>query len=80
MKPKARVPLPFSQIRWRAFLSADNDCSKPFLSRREVAIITHMETTLLIVIPPEPPQKVIDGLIKNAVENTPDEGKTNSGC
>jgi light-regulated signal transduction histidine kinase (bacteriophytochrome) len=44
-----------------------------------VAIISHMETTPLIVIPPEPRQNVIDGLIKNAVENTPDEGTIEVG-
>ena len=26
-------------------------------------------------MPPEPLQKVVDGLLKNAIENTPDEGK-----
>jgi PAS domain S-box-containing protein len=52
---------------------------KPFHSHREVHIINHMEPTPLIAIPPEVLQKVIDGLIKNAVENTPDEGKIEVG-
>ena len=48
---------------------------KPRFAHRELQIITHLESTPPIYIPPEVLQKVIDGLIKNAVENTPDEGK-----
>ena len=48
---------------------------KPRFAHRELDIITHFETTPLIFLPPEVLQKVFDGLIKNAVENTPDEGK-----
>jgi PAS domain S-box-containing protein len=48
---------------------------KPRFAHRELEIITHFETTPPIYLPPEVLQKVFDGLIKNAVENTPDEGK-----
>lgn len=44
-------------------------------SHRKVAIITRFEHTPPIYMPPDPLQKVIDGLIKNAIENTPDMGK-----
>jgi PAS domain S-box-containing protein len=48
---------------------------KPLFSHREVEIISSIEPTPSIFIPPDVLHKVIDGLIKNAVENTPDEGK-----
>jgi len=48
---------------------------KPLFSHRNVQILENFGPTRPISIPPEPLQKVIDGLIKNAVENTPDEGK-----
>jgi PAS domain S-box-containing protein len=48
---------------------------KPRFAHRELEIITHLEPTPPIYLPPEVLQKVVDGLIKNAVENTPDEGK-----
>lgn len=48
---------------------------KPFFSHRQVEILSHLEPTPPICIPAEPLQKVIDGLVKNAIENTPDEGK-----
>ena len=47
----------------------------PSFSHRKVRIIERLEPTRPILIPLEPLQKIIDGLVKNAVENTPDEGK-----
>jgi PAS domain S-box-containing protein len=49
---------------------------KPLFDHRRVEIITCLEPTGPIQIPREPLEKVFDGLLKNAVENTPDEGKT----
>jgi PAS domain S-box-containing protein len=48
---------------------------KPLFSHREVEITTRLEPVPPIFIPREVLHKVLDGLIKNAVENTPDEGK-----
>ena len=48
---------------------------KPLFSHRELEILSHLEPTPPILIPREVLHKVVDGLIKNAVENTPDEGK-----
>jgi len=49
--------------------------NKPFFLHRHVEIIPNLVPTPPIYMPSDPLQKVIDGLIKNAVENTPDEGK-----
>ena len=49
--------------------------SKPLFSHRRIEIIQNLVPTPPIYMPSDPLQKVIDGLIKNAVENTPDEGK-----
>ena len=48
---------------------------KPLFSHRQVEIIRNLLPTALIYIPLDSLEKVIDGLIKNAIENTPDEGK-----
>ncbi|MBW1705470.1 MAG: PAS domain S-box protein [Deltaproteobacteria bacterium] len=48
---------------------------KPLFSHRQVKVITHLETATSLSMSPDPLQKVVDGLIKNAIENTPDEGK-----
>ncbi|MBA4395576.1 MAG: histidine kinase, partial [Desulfobacca sp.] len=47
---------------------------KPLFSHRVLEIQSHFPEAPTIFIPPEVLQKVIDGLIRNAVENTPDEG------
>ncbi len=48
---------------------------KPQFSHRHVNITTSITPTPTIYLPPEVVQKVLDGLIRNAIENTPDEGK-----
>ena len=48
---------------------------KPLFSQRQVEIINSLESTPHICMPRDPLQKIIDGLIKNAIENTPDIGK-----
>ncbi|MBW1779373.1 MAG: GAF domain-containing protein [Deltaproteobacteria bacterium] len=48
---------------------------EPLFSHRQVDITTSLDAVPTIFMPIDPLQKVIDGLIKNAVENTPDEGK-----
>ncbi len=48
---------------------------KSLFSHRQVEIITLLEKAPRVYMPLDPLQKIIDGLVKNAVENTPDEGK-----
>lgn len=45
---------------------------RPMFCHRQVNLTTQLETVPLIRIPLDPLQKVVDGLIRNAVENTPD--------
>jgi PAS domain S-box-containing protein len=48
---------------------------KPLFKDRELDIITDLSAAPRVFIPEDPLQKTVDGLIKNAIENTPDEGK-----
>jgi PAS domain S-box-containing protein len=48
---------------------------RPLFAHREVNIATTIEPAPPVYLPPDVVQKVIDGLVRNAVENTPDEGK-----
>ena len=47
----------------------------PSFSHRHVKIISRLESVPVICIPVYVLEKVIDGLVKNALENTPDGGK-----
>jgi signal transduction histidine kinase len=46
----------------------------PLFAHRRVEILTHLEIVPPILIPPDVIRKVMEGLIRNAIENTPDEG------
>ena len=48
---------------------------KPAFAHREVEITGSLNPAPPILMPPEALAKIIDGLVKNAVENTPDEGR-----
>jgi PAS domain S-box-containing protein len=63
------------EIDLPGFLEERLEALRPLLSERQVEVITHIEPAPLIFMPAEPLRKVIDGLVKNAIENTPDEGK-----
>jgi PAS domain S-box-containing protein len=63
------------EIALDAYVKKRLEDLKPQFTQRQLNIITCFEPTPPIYIPPEALQKVVDGLIKNAVENTPDEGK-----
>ena len=51
------------------------DSLNPLYSHREVAVLAQLDSAPSILVPPEVLQKVVDGLLRNAIENTPDEGK-----
>ena len=48
---------------------------QPDMAHRNISLITSLESSCPIQMPLEPLKKTVDGLIKNAVENTPDGGK-----
>lgn len=48
---------------------------QPDMAHRNVSLITRFKPSSPIQMPVEPLKKTIDGLIRNAIENTPDGGK-----
>jgi PAS domain S-box-containing protein len=48
---------------------------KPAFAHREVEVIARLNPTPPVQIPGEALRKSFDGLLKNAIENTPDEGR-----
>ncbi|MBW1780680.1 MAG: GAF domain-containing protein [Deltaproteobacteria bacterium] len=70
----AREMVP-EKIALEAFVHERLEDLKPLFSHRQVEIISAAAPTPPICVPKDPLQKIIDGLVKNAIENTPDEGK-----
>ncbi|MBN2123952.1 MAG: PAS domain S-box protein [Deltaproteobacteria bacterium] len=48
---------------------------RPFFPHRQIEIVSRIEDAPPILIPGDALEKVVDGLLRNAVENTPDEGR-----
>jgi len=53
---------------------------RPRFLHRNIQLETRLDTTRPIVMPDAPLEKLMVGLIKNAIENTPDEGKIEIAC
>ena len=70
--PKEDIP---ESIILSDFVQERLEDIKTLSSHRHLEIAGHFEPSPAISIPRDPLQKVIDGIIKNAIENTPDEGK-----
>lgn len=70
--PKQLVP---ENIDLEQYVSKRLELLSPSFSHRRVEILTDFDTVPPIYVPGEVLQKVVDGLVKNAIENTPDGGK-----
>ncbi len=46
-----------------------------FFSHRDIEMVIDLKAEAEVFIPPDCLRKVVDGLVRNAVENTPDEGR-----
>jgi len=63
------------KIELGRFIAATLDDIRPLFSHRQIDLITVFEPAPAIWMPADPLKKVVVGLIRNAVENTPDEGR-----
>ena len=66
---------PLEKIFLHEFVRDKLEEIRPRFSHRNIEIITSFKKTGAIEMPADPLSKVIVGLIRNAIENTPDEGK-----
>ena len=62
------------RIELEAFVRQRLEAMAPLFAHREVEIVVDAEPGA-VFMPEEPLRKVVDGLVRNAVENTPDEGR-----
>ena len=56
-------------VEWRI------ETLRPKFPHREVEMVTHLEPVPNICVPEDVLEKVVDGLLRNAIEATPDEGR-----
>jgi signal transduction histidine kinase len=67
--PREALP---QKIQLEQFVRESVDNLRPHFAHRRCLLTTRFETTSPIMIPPEVLYKIVTGLIRNAVENTPD--------
>lgn len=70
--PKEVAP---KRIALEKYVRERLDALQPLFSHRQVEVLSRLENVPVIFMAQDPLQKVVDGLIKNAIENTPDEGR-----
>ena len=70
--PKESIP---ESIVLDQFVREKIEEIRPLFSRRQVDVITDTESTQPVCMPLDVLEKVVKGLIRNGIENTPDEGK-----
>ncbi len=58
-----------------AFIQTRLDALKPSYAHRQIDVSSSLSAAPSLFIPAEALQKIFDGLLKNAIENTPDEGR-----
>ena len=63
------------EIRLDRFVKEQIETLQPRFSHRRCELVTQIRKTPPIFIPPDVLSKVVEGLIRNAVENTPDGGR-----
>ena len=62
------------------FIADTLETIRPRFSHRNIELNIHLEPTQPIFIPRDSLEKLFVGLVKNAIENTPDEGKIEIIC
>ncbi len=57
------------------FVEKRIEAIKPDMTHRNISLISRLKSSSPIRMPADPLRKTVDGLIRNAIENTPDGGK-----
>ncbi len=76
-RPKEDLP---GEIFLDRFVAKALEEIRPRFSHRKIDLDIHLESTRPIFMPDDPLKKVVVGLVKNGIENTPDEGKMEINC
>jgi signal transduction histidine kinase len=73
---KATKPL---EINLSEFATRNLEAIRLLSSRRRLDLMARIEATRPVWVPQDPLEKIVKGLVKNAIENTPDEGRIEIG-
>jgi len=66
---------PVEEIMFRQFVNQHIENLRPHFSHRACHLITQLSETRPVMIPKDVLAKIVEGLVRNAIENTPDDGR-----
>ena len=66
---------PVEEIMLRQFVNQHIEILRPHFSHRACHLIIQLSETRPVMIPKDVLAKIVEGLVRNAVENTPDKGR-----
>lgn len=69
------VEIPCADIALDQLVKQHLETLKPRFAHRHIKLLIRLEPVAAVLIPVEVMQKIIEGLVKNAIENTPDQGR-----
>jgi PAS domain S-box-containing protein len=67
--------LPCTRIALDRVVARHLEVLKPRFAHRRLRLETRLEPVAPVLIPEEVMKKIVEGLVKNAIENTPDDGR-----
>jgi PAS domain S-box-containing protein len=70
-----RAEIPCTDIALDQLVKKHLETLKPRFAHRHIRLETHLEPVEPVLIPAEVMEKIVEGLVKNAIENTPDQGR-----
>jgi signal transduction histidine kinase len=70
-----RADAPCSTVALDRLVQDHLDTLQPHVARRRINLETRLEPVTPVLIPLEVMEKIVSGLVRNAIENTPDQGR-----
>jgi signal transduction histidine kinase len=67
--------IPCTEIALDQLVHTHLNSLRPRFAHRRIQLETHLEAVAPVLIPAEVMGKIVEGLVKNAIENTPDQGR-----
>jgi PAS domain S-box-containing protein len=67
--------IPCTDIALDQLVKNHLDALKPRFAHRDICLETRLEPVAPVLVPAEVMEKIVEGLVKNAIENTPDQGR-----
>ena len=72
--------IPCTDVTLDKLVAGQLEALKPRFAHRRIHLKTRLQTVAPVLVPTEVMEKIVAGLVKNAIENTPDHGRIDIGA